>query len=233
MGSGKVPTWVQVLPGLSQIVHAGIDLFRRGGQAAGGALDHEPVDRRLLQIGFGAGRRRRLGVSGRDWSRGRTGASARLWRCRWLRRGSRSDGCGGGHIGPAPPSLVQCEQNPEEGEQGDDDQHPAVVIGQLNFLAAQLEPQAASELIGKAGDLVRGGLLEELLHRTLPVEKHLRVGKEIGERVRQSRRIAHARFAERFHFAPETSLGFVAGCDQIEVHLLGQSRNVPRELLVA
>ena len=117
---------------------------------------------------------------------------------------------------------MQCKQNPEEGEQGDDNQHPAIVVGKPNFLSAQLEAQVACELVGKAGNLVGGGLLEELLHRTLPSEQHVRVGEKIGERVGQGGRIADAGFAERFHFASETGLGFVGGRDQIEIHLLDQ-----------
>ena len=122
---------------------------------------------------------------------------------------------------------MQRKEYPEQRKQCDDDQQTAVVIGNLDFLPAELESQIADELIRESGNAVRGCRLEELLRRCLLDEQHFRMGEEVYEGVRQSGRVTHARLSQRLDLGGQPGLFRIGGRGGVQVQLLGEPGDLP------
>ena len=129
-------------------------------------------------------------------------------------------------------SLPNRDHDPEHGQEHDDAEDPSLEVDRADFLPSELELEVVGQPVGKVRDVVRRRLLEELLHRPLPVEQHFGMGEQVRKGVGQGKGIGQALLAEPFDLGPETLLRRVRRGREVQVHLLHEARDGPGQRLV-
>ena len=109
---------------------------------------------------------------------------------------------------------------------------PRVVIRGEERVLAELELQAAGQLIGEIGDIAGSGPLEQLFRRPLLGDQDLGVGEQIRHRVGEWRRVRNAGFPKVSDLRRQAGLGGLGRSVEIQVHVPDQVRNVSDQGLV-